>query len=274
MKISGILGIILILFLTACSTFRSMSSAQEESDLVENGYKAMSGGDYATAEYLLNQALAINRKNPYTLLNLGVVYQETHRYDKARQFYQSVIDLHPGQTAAATNVQGYAGKNLADIARINMKNLPPPALTSSRTGQPDDTDADGVPDDQDQCNNTPPKAAVSANGCWTLIDIFPSGQSDVKADAFKDLDDVAQILMQNPSLRIEIQGHTDDRGSASSNQLLSEKRAQAVMHYLIEKGVAPERLRWVGYGQTRPLVSNKTAEGRKQNRRVELSPLP
>ena len=271
MKMARAFGVLSILLLTACSGLGS--SENREADLVENGYTAMAGGDYATAEYLLNQALEINRKNPYALLNLGVIYQETGRYDKARKFYQSVIDLKPNQKAAASNVQGYAGKSLADIARINLKNLPPPSASNSRGAGPD-SDKDGVPDNLDKCRNTPAKAEVAANGCWILTDIFASGKADISPAAYKQLDDAALILLKNPSLRLEIQGHTDNTGTASANQQLSEERAKAVADYFIGKGVAADRLKWKGYGQTQPIESNKTAGGRRQNRRVELNPIP
>lgn len=268
MKIFGRVGIFVLLILTACSGV----SSRQEAELVENGYTAMSGGDYYTAEYLLNQALNINDKNPYALLNLGVIYQETRRFDKARKFYQSVIDLNPSQTAAASNVKGYTGKNLADIARANLQSLPPLPADNARSG--DDADNDGVPDDKDLCDDTPANAVVSPNGCWTLMGIFPSGMTTIESDAHQLLDQVTMVLSQNPSLRIEIQGHTDNMGSASANKRLSERRAQSVMQYLIDQGVDEERLQWAGYGQTQPMASNETAEGRKQNRRVELKPLP
>jgi outer membrane protein OmpA-like peptidoglycan-associated protein len=274
MKISGSFGILLVLLAASCSGFGSLSSAKQELELVENGYLAMSGGDYVTAEHLLSQALTINDKNPYARLNLGVIYQETQRFDKARQFYQSVIDLDPDETAAATNVNGHAGKKLGEIARINLDNLPPLSATSSQSIGRKDTDGDGVPDDMDKCVDTPAQAVVGANGCWNLLDIFPSGKADIQPDAYKQLDEVAKILLNNAMLRIEIQGHTDNSGSASSNKRLSDKRAQSVAQYLIKQGVGPDRLQWVGYGQTRPIASNNTADGRKQNRRVELKPIP
>jgi OOP family OmpA-OmpF porin len=84
---------------------------------------------------------------------------------------------------------------------------------------------------------------------------------------------VVKILNNNPGLRIEIQGHTDNVGSEKYNQSLSEKRATAVMEYLIEKGIAGDRLTAVGYGLTRPIASNSTSEGRSLNRRVQIAPL-
>jgi outer membrane protein OmpA-like peptidoglycan-associated protein len=84
------------------------------------------------------------------------------------------------------------------------------------------------------------------------------------------LDVVAQSLVANPEVRVEIAGHTDSRSPAEYNLWLSEKRANAVRDYLIAEGVAPDRLVARGYGFTRPIATNATAAGRARNRRVEL----
>jgi outer membrane protein OmpA-like peptidoglycan-associated protein len=274
MKISEKLVILLVCSLTACSALGSASSGKKEKELVENGYIALSAGDYRTAENLLERALAINSKNPFTWLNLGVVYQDTHRYDEARQAYQTVIDLNPSQTAKASNVEGYSDKSLSEIAKINLDNLPPPTLGNSSRETGADMDADGVPDKEDRCGNTPAGAAVGANGCWTLVDIFESGKARISPEAERQLESVIGILKKDPAMHLEIQGYTDDRGSRDMNQRLSEDRARSVSEYLIRNGIAAERLKWVGYGQSRPAASNTTAEGRRQNRRVELVPIP
>lgn len=134
MKISDLLAILMVFSLTACSTLGSASPGENEKELVENGYIALNAGDYRTAENLLERALAINSKNPFTWLNLGVVYQDTQRYDEARGAYQTVIELNPSQTAKASNVEGHSGRSLADIARINLANLPPPIAGSPGSG--------------------------------------------------------------------------------------------------------------------------------------------
>jgi flagellar motor protein MotB len=272
MKISDVLAILLVFSLTACSALGSSSPGEKEKELVENGYIALTAGDYRTAENLLERALAINSKNPFTWLNLGVVYQDTHRYDEARGAYQTVIELNPSQTAKASNVDGYSGKSLADIARINLANLPPSIAGSPGGGS--DLDADGVPDNMDRCGNTPAGAEVGVTGCWTLVDIFESGKSRIRPEVEDRLEAVIDILKKNPGMRLEIQGYTDDRGSMDMNQRLSEDRARSVNEYLIRKGIAADRLTWAGYGPSRPAVSNDTADGRRQNRRVELVPFP
>ena len=99
---------------------------------------------------------------------------------------------------------------------------------------------------------------------------FDTNKWNIKSKFFKDLDEVVTVLKKNPNLKIEIQGHTDNIGSAKYNQILSAKRAKAVMEYLVKKGVDPSRLTYAGYGFSMPIASNKTAEGRAQNRRVEL----
>jgi outer membrane protein OmpA-like peptidoglycan-associated protein len=265
-------GILLVCFVTACSSMPPQSSEQHEADLVRNGYAAMSAEDYATAENLFRQALAMNHLNPYTLLNLGVVYHQTGRYEDARRTYQTLIDLKPSETAVATNVKGYSGKKLVDLARINMTKLPAQQRGALEDAQRD-FDGDGIANESDQCSDTPAGATVNATGCWTLKNLFASGKSLIQSSAHPQLQQVVSIMKENPPLRIEIQGHTDNVGSSSLNQRLSEKRALAVMRYLVKQGIDLDRMQSVGYGPNHPIASNDTAKGRKLNRRVELQPL-
>lgn len=79
-----------------------------------------------------------------------------------------------------------------------------------------------------------------------------------------------QLLKDVPTLKIELSGHTDNTGSATSNQSLSQDRAQAVVDYLVSKGIASNRLIARGYGSDRPVASNDSAEGRQENRRTEF----
>jgi outer membrane protein OmpA-like peptidoglycan-associated protein len=78
-------------------------------------------------------------------------------------------------------------------------------------------------------------------------------------------------MQQNPGIKIEIGGHTDDKGSDDYNLTLSEGRAQSVKDYLIEKGIAADRMTAKGYGETEPISSNATDQGRAENRRVEFT---
>jgi OOP family OmpA-OmpF porin len=88
------------------------------------------------------------------------------------------------------------------------------------------------------------------------------------------LDKAVTLILDNPALKkIEVQAHTDDRGSEKYNLRLSEQRAAAVMEYLLSRGIASERLSSKGYGESRPVADNDTEEGRAKNRRVELKVL-
>lgn len=87
------------------------------------------------------------------------------------------------------------------------------------------------------------------------------------------LDEVAAALEGAPEVRVLVEGHTDDRGSESENQTLSERRAEAVVAYLVSKGLAAERFDTIGYGESQPIESNNTADGRARNRRIEFTAL-
>ena len=100
---------------------------------------------------------------------------------------------------------------------------------------------------------------------------FALNKADLTEAAKRTLDDeVVTVLKDDPSLRVIVEGHTDSTGSAAYNQKLSERRAATVKAYLVGRGIAAERVKSVGYGETQPRASNDTAEGRAQNRRVEI----
>ena len=86
------------------------------------------------------------------------------------------------------------------------------------------------------------------------------------------MDDVARLMEKFPEANLEVQGHTDDKGTDEYNQQLSQKRAETVVGYLISKGIDRSRLRAVGYGRSMPVADNKKRHGREKNRRVEMVP--
>lgn len=99
---------------------------------------------------------------------------------------------------------------------------------------------------------------------------FDSGKTDLKAESEAELNKLADFMNANPAMRVEIGGHTDDVGKEADNQKLSEGRAKAVRAFLVKKGIPEARLGAVGYGMSKPMVTNKTPEGRAQNRRTEF----
>jgi OOP family OmpA-OmpF porin len=138
---------------------------------------------------------------------------------------------------------------------------------------PLDSDGDGVPDDIDQCPGTPAGAKVNDVGCWHLAG--DTVQFDFDSAVINDtslLEAALVIMKENPEITGEVAGHTCSIGPEAYNQGLSERRANAVRDWFIQNGIAAERLRAVGYGETRPIASNDTEEGRRKNRRVELHP--
>jgi len=121
--------------------------------------------------------------------------------------------------------------------------------------------------------------SVTRNGENIILNMpgnitFEVGKSDVKPDFVDVLHSVTLVLNEYKSTMIEVAGHTDSTGSDSYNQMLSQQRAQAVSNIFIQDGVQPVRLDTVGYGETRPIASNNSEAGRRQNRRVELTLLP
>lgn len=137
-----------------------------------------------------------------------------------------------------------------------------------------DEDKDSVPDDVDDCPKTPEGATVNKAGCWVLNSVlFDINQATIKPAFYPELDKVVNILKSQAGLGIELEGHTCNLGSDAHNMKLSERRAKAVMDYLISKGIDKSRLSAKGYGETKPTESNDTEEGRQANRRVQISPV-
>ncbi len=99
---------------------------------------------------------------------------------------------------------------------------------------------------------------------------FETGSADLRAESTAELDRLVALLTDAPALKIQINGHTDNVGDDTSNQRLSEARAKAVYDYLIAKGIDADRLKYKGFGETQPMETNDTAEGRGRNRRTEF----
>ncbi len=145
-----------------------------------------------------------------------------------------------------------------------------------------DTDKDGVNDEEDKCPSRPGPA--SNQGCPEIAKeviekinfaakniFFATGSSKLLAKSNKSLDEVAKLLAADETLKIQIDGHTDNTGKPEKNQTLSEARANSVKAYLVSKGVADARASTTGYGDTKPVADNKTAAGRAKNRRTEMT---
>lgn len=121
--------------------------------------------------------------------------------------------------------------------------------------------------------------SVSRNGDNIVLNMpgnvtFASGSSDLNSRFFKVLDSVSLVLKKYEKTLVDVAGHTDSVGGTEMNQGLSERRAGTVAQYLMSKGVIEQRFSVVGFGETRPVASNDTSEGRAMNRRVEIKLVP
>ncbi len=160
-----------------------------------------------------------------------------------------------------------------------------------------DTDGDGIPDPQDSCplvkgpawnhgcpvvekveakKQEPVKATLTQEEEEVIAKVFKNlefetGKSIIRESSYSSLNELAELLKKKPAFKILVDGHTDSVGGAASNLKLSNNRANAVKLYLTDKGIDASRITAKGYGLTKPIASNKTAEGRQKNRRVEFT---
>ncbi|OIP01972.1 MAG: hypothetical protein AUJ98_02650 [Bacteroidetes bacterium CG2_30_33_31] len=145
-----------------------------------------------------------------------------------------------------------------------------------------DTDHDGVLDKDDLCPMTP--GPVSNNGCpiielaeQNILDTafanleFETAMSIIKSTSYESLIKIADLMKRKPEFKLLIEGHTDNIGKDAANMSLSQNRALAVKYYLIKNGISESRINAKWYGETKPIWSNETEEGRQKNRRVEMS---
>lgn len=142
---------------------------------------------------------------------------------------------------------------------------------------PPDADGDGVPDKFDKCPDTIAGAKVESDGCVrkeqvvTLPNIeFEFAKAVLTPLGRETLQPVVRFLRDQPEVTLDIWGHTDWKGPQTANQPLSENRARAVLEFLLENGIAADRLTSEGFGELKPIATNETEEGRARNRRVEL----
>ena len=151
----------------------------------------------------------------------------------------------------------------------------PPGAEVDTDGCELDSDSDGVVDSKDECPNTPDGAKVNPAGCAVQIVLrnvlFETNSDRISSEFRSTLNQIADSLKARADITsIEVVGHTDSTGSATYNQSLSERRAEAVAGYLTAQGVNGALFTSKGMGESLPVADNKTAEGRARNRRVEL----
>ena len=184
--------------------------------------------------------------------------------------------------AGPANFKGCPDTDKDGIADIDDK-CPEVAGPKENNGCPwPDRDGDGVLDKDDLCPDV--KGTAANRGCPEVTEevvkklndygktiLFNSGKATFKEETIPVLQAMNAIFKEYPHAKFIIAGHTDSDGSNALNQTLSENRAAAVKAYLVENGIGADRLKAVGFGETVPIASNKTAKGKAQNRRVEVT---
>jgi OOP family OmpA-OmpF porin len=188
------------------------------------------------------------------------------------------IPNNPGDVIVGLGVQFMFGAPTAPppapkAAPVVIQEPPPPPPPPPP--EPLDSDGDGVPDSIDRCPNTPKGDKVDAYGCTIKDEIrlpgvtFAVNSAELTPESDEVLGYAVTTLKHHPEFVIEVDGHTDSTGSDKLNLSLSQRRAESVEAYLKSHGVT-NTLTAKGYGKTRPIEDNKTAEGRLANRRVTL----
>ncbi len=199
------------------------------------------------------------RHNQHVLFGLGADYMLGNGFGLRTEVISFDEDAQLAQLAL---VYRFGSK---DRRRI------PPALAQALP----DIDDDGIEDIQDDCDYTKPNLSVNRDGCAHFDGIvegveFEFDKSDLTINAQYVLDSVIQTLLEYPEANLNIAAHTDSIASDEYNIALSIRRARSVAAYLVNGGVAVPRLRARGYGESQPIETNATSEGRARNRRVEM----
>lgn len=248
-------------------------------------------GDYAFDGYNLSDqdadadyfdyGLGITLPIPYIDFDYGVRLRAEYRIRDVDVELQNNQDLEFEDEIASVGLVIPLG---APPASPEPEPEPEPAPAPEPEPEPIDSDNDGVVDDQDQCPGTPTGTEVDADGCPVEKDspivlkgvTFEFNEATLTAQAENRLDNVVNALQEASEIQVRIEGHTDSKGSAAYNRELSQERADSVKRYLVEHGIAPDRLTTKGFGESQPVAPNTNPdgsdnpEGRAKNRRVEL----
>lgn len=210
--------------------------------------------------------------SPFTDSGLRLRGEARYLYDS---YDSGMSDLH--FSLGITVPIGATRRQIVEKVKYVEKEV---VVEKAMVAEPADSDNDGVVDGVDQCPNTLEGLQVNAVGCVetdkeqsvVLLGVtFEFNSERLTANARDILVKTADALKGQDDLRVELAGHTDSVGAAQYNQQLSQKRADSVRNYLIDLGVAPGRLEANGYGESQPIRSNDTEEGRERNRRVEFN---
>ena len=254
---------------TSTNVTRTFANLIKEYSLTDNtslyslvgiGYEFFSNDDDLSNEnsFFGNYGLGIKYKiSEQVALKLDARHMIETDHGDNNLSYNVGLSVPFGEVAKAAPV-------VATVAPVVAKVAPVEA--------PKDSDSDGVIDSLDECPNTMAKSKVDSVGCMTLVNLninFDTNKSNIKDSYNTRIVEFANMLKANPKLKATIGAHTDSVGSDAYNQKLSERRAASTVEALKALKVDASKIKAVGYGETKPVASNDTVEGRAENRRVE-----
>jgi len=217
-----------------------------------------------------------------TMFGLGVVYRLGMTASQFGTVVASAAKEHiPGSTSilGEPTLGAAMPETAAAPGHVSLIHKGPHAALWSNPGLDGDADGDTVLDKDDLCPGTERNTAVSQNGCGLFDSVlsnvnFKPGTHWLTPKARRSIDEIVDVLLAFPEARIEVQAHADSKGPEEINQIVSTARAEAVAKYMMKQGVGEKQLIAKGYGESMPIASNDTKEGRLKNRRVQLVTLP
>ena len=254
---------------TSTNVTRTFTNLIKEYSLTDNtslyslvgiGYEFFSNDDDLSNEnsFFGNYGLGIKYKiSEQVALKLDARHMIETDHGDNNLSYNVGLSVPFGEVAKAAPVVAAVAPVVAKVAPVEA---------------PKDSDSDGVIDSLDECPNTMAKSKVDSVGCMTLVNLninFDTNKSNIKDSYNTRIVEFANMLKANPKLKATIGAHTDSVGSDAYNQKLSERRAASTVEALKALKVDASKIKAVGYGETKPVASNDTVEGRAENRRVE-----
>ena len=216
------------------------------------------GLEYGFSNGLGLRAELVSHDEDANYAQLGIVYRIGDIEEPAREYIAPKV------------VMSEAAETPKPVGQVVEKKIT--AVTPMAT----DTDNDGVTDLEDKCLGSPDDISVNSDGCSVLEGVidkvnFMTDSAQLTDTAALSLQIVAKTLMDYPDVRVLLAAHTDDEGAEDTNLELSKRRAVSVVRYLVAHGISVSRIRARAFGESRPIASNQTAEGRATNRRIEIA---
>ena len=208
----------------------------------------------------------MTRPDPVALISGKVIDQTTGKPIEARIVYQTLPDGAEAGEATSDPITGEYKIVLPYGQKYSMR-----AIAKDFIAEGDNVDLTQMKGFQEIKGKELKMVPIEVGRTVRLNNIFfDTGKSELRAESGPELDRLVTTLNESPKIVIEVRGHTDNTGSNEINAKLSQDRADAVREYFISKGIEPDRVGSKGFGESKPVSTNDTDEGRQQNRRVEF----